>query len=147
MKIKAINKNVKSMKLSVPIDGIIDIDVNGIAEVSPNCGKMLIEGTHDWKEYSEGEDADEPDKEPKPDAEDGEHVSEGEGGEKDSEKQPTDEEVIAGLEKLSLQECINMATEAGYPVKEWKKLSKNEKAAENLMRKYLIKKFKNASKK
>ena len=143
MKIKAINKNVKSMKLSVPIDGIIDIDANGVAEVSPNCGKMLIEGTNDWKEYSDGKGA-----------EKDETGSEGDGDENnptesddDSEKKPTDEEVIEGLKKLSFDDCVNMANEAGYPKKEWEKLAKNEKSAETLMRKYLIKKYKDASKK
>ena len=142
MKIKAINKDVKSMKLIVPIDGLIDIDANGVAEVSPNCGKMLIEGTNDWKEYSEGKDTEEDEKEAEQAAETTEN-----GDEDVTDKQPTDEEVVEGLEKLSLEECINMAKEAGYPQKEWEKLSKNEKAAENLMRKYLIKKYKDASKK
>ena len=142
MKIKAINKDVKSMKLIVPVDGLIDIDANGVAEVSPNCGKMLIEGTNDWKEYSEGKDTEKDEKEAEQAAETTEN-----GGEDVTDKQPTDEEVVEGLEKLSLEECINMAKEAGYPQKEWEKLSKNEKAAENLMRKYLIKKYKDASKK
>ena len=44
MKIKAKNSDIKSMKLSVPLDGIIEIDANGVAEVSTKCGKMLIEG-------------------------------------------------------------------------------------------------------
>lgn len=142
MKIKAINKDVKSMKLIVPVDGLIDIDANGVAEVSPNCGKMLIEGTNDWKEYSEGKDTEKDEKEAEQAAETTEN-----GDEDVTDKQPTDEEVVEGLEKLSLEECINMAKEAGYPQKEWEKLSKNEKAAENLMRKYLIKKYKDASKK
>ena len=142
MKIKAINKVVKSMKLIVPIDGLIDIDANGVAEVSPNCGKMLIEGTNDWKEYSEGKDT----KEDEKGAEQVEDTTEN-GDEDVTDKQPTDEEVVEGLKKLSLEECINMAKEAGYPQKEWEKLSKNDKAAENLMRKYLIKKYKDASKK
>ena len=142
MKIKAINKDVKSMKLIVPVDGLIDIDANGVAEVSPNCGKMLIEGTNDWKEYSEGKDTKKDEKEAEKAAETTEN-----GDEDVTDKQPTDEEVVEGLEKLSLEECINMAKEAGYPQKEWEKLSKNEKAAENLMRKYLIKKYKDASKK
>ena len=142
MKIKAINKDVKSMKLIVPVDGLIDIDANGVAEVSPNCGKMLIEGTNDWKEYSEGKDTEKDEKEAEQAAETTEN-----GDEDATDKQPTDEEVVEGLEKLSLEECINMAKEAGYPQKEWEKLSKNEKAAENLMRKYLIKKYKDASKK
>ena len=142
MKIKAINKDVKSMKLIVPVDGLIDIDANGVAEVSPNCGKMLIEGTNDWKEYSEGKDTEKDEKEAEQAAETTEN-----GGDDVTDKQPTDEEVVEGLEKLSLEECINMAKEAGYPQKEWEKLSKNEKAAENLMRKYLIKKYKDASKK
>ena len=107
MKIKAINKDVKSMKLIVPVDGLIDIDANGVAEVSPNCGKMLIEGTNDWKEYSEGKDTEKDEKEAEQAAETTEN-----GDEDVTDKQPTDEEVVEGLEKLSLEECINMAKEA-----------------------------------
>lgn len=128
------------MKLNVPVDGCIDIDENGIAEVSQSCGMMLINGTLDWKEFSEGKDTEESVKEP----EQGENDGNQESGEDSNDV--SNEEVIEGLKKLSLDECIATAKEAGYPEKEWEKLSKNEKAAEKLMRQYLVKKFKESVK-
>ncbi len=150
MKIKAKNSDIKSMKLSVPLDGIIEIDANGVAEVSTKCGKMLIEGTNDWKELKDDkEDSDETkvDEQGSKDGEQGDTdtTEENEGGKED--EQPTDEEIIEGLKKLSLEDCIATAKEAGYPEKEWEKLSKNEKAAEKMMRNYLVKKYKESVKK
>lgn len=154
MKIQAKNQDIKSMKLSVPVDGLIEIDEKGIAEVSEKCGKMLIEGTSDWKEFKAGkgtvkadedgeqdaEDVEEPETEY---AEDTEDTDEAE----DAKKPATDKEIIAGLNKLPLEACIETAKEAGYPEAEWEKLIKNEKAAEKLMQKYLVRKYKDSIKK
>lgn len=145
MKIQAKNKDVKSMKLNVPIDGLVDIDENGVIEVSKRCGEMLLNGTNDWKKYSDDtEDADD-EKVDEQCSKDGEQTdtetSEGEG-----EKQPTDEDVIEGLKKLSLEECVETAKAAEYPEKEWEKFAKNEKAPEKLMRQYLVKKYKESIK-
>ena len=137
MKIKAIKKDIKSMKLSVPVDGIIEINENGVAEVSSKCGKMLIEGTNDWKEYKDVKKSDDIEN-------DSEKVDEDleESNSESEEHQPTDKEVIDGLNTLSLEDCIATAKAAGYPTKEWEKLSKNDRAAEKLMRQYLVKKYK-----
>lgn len=150
MKIKAKNSDIKSMKLSVPLDGIIEIDANGVAEVSTKCGKMLIEGTNDWKELKDDkEDSDETkvDEQGSKDGEQGDTDTTEENEDGKEDEQPTDEEIIEGLKKLSLEDCIATAKEAGYPEKEWKKLSKNEKAAEKMMRNYLVKKYKESVKK
>lgn len=153
MKIKAKNTDIKSMKLSVPLDGIIEIDANGVAEVSAKCGKMLIEGTNDWKELKDDTEDDDQEKVDEQGSKDGEQDAtdtddDTEGGEDDGdgEKQPTDEEIIEGLKKLSLEDCIATAKEAGYPEKEWKKLSENKTAAEKMMRNYLVKKYKESVK-
>ena len=47
--IKAKNSHVKSMKLNVPYDGIIEINANGIAFVSEKAAKALVNGTNDWE--------------------------------------------------------------------------------------------------
>jgi hypothetical protein len=52
MKIKT--ENIKNAKLVVPIDGLIEIDANGIADVSENCAKIMVEKTNSWK-YAEAE--------------------------------------------------------------------------------------------
>lgn len=112
MKIKAINKLVKGMKLSVPFDGIINIDGNGIADVSQKAAKALVTGTNDW-EYLE--DA----------------AEEGEADE------VNDEDVVAGIKKMKIEDMIALAKESGYPKEEWKRFEKKPK----LFSGYLIGKY------
>ena len=152
MKIQAKNKNIKSMKLSVPVDGLIEIDANGIVEVSEECGRMLIEGTNDWEKFGEGKDTKNGKKgSEKAPASGKKEEGEGEGNEgckgEGGEGQLSDKEAIEALQQLSLADCIETAKAAGYPEKEWEKLSKNEKSAEKLMRTYLVKKYKDSMKK
>nr|DAM87870.1 MAG TPA: hypothetical protein [Caudoviricetes sp.] len=119
-KIRSINKSVCSMKLTVPYDGTIDINADGVVEVSDACAEALVNGTHDW-EYA--------DKAPKSN---------------DTTSTVEDDEdtkIIAGIKKLSLEEMIETATEAGYPENEWKKFANNTKNAVKLMAAYLIKKY------
>ena len=134
------------MKLSVPVDGLIEIDEKGIAEVSEKCGKMLIEGTSDWKEFKAGKGTGKAEEDGEQDAEDVEDTEDTDEAE-DDKKPVTDKEIIAGLNKLPLDACIETAKEAGYPEAEWGKLIKNEKAAEKLMQKYLVRKYKESIKK
>ena len=98
MKIKAKNSKIFGIKLNVPVDGLIEIDANGVAEVSEKAANMLVNGTNDW-EYSKD--------------------SEGDGNEGD--------EVLAGLKKMTLPQMIEMAKEAGYPESEYQKFAKKEK--------------------
>ena len=151
MKIQAKNKNIKSMKLSVPVDGLIEIDANGIVEVSEECGRMLIEGTNDWEKFGEGKDTKNGKKgsEKAPASgkkEEGEEEGDEGGKGEGDEGQLSDKEAIEALQQLSLADCIETAKAAGYPEKEWEKLSKNEKSAEKLMRTYLVKKYKDSIK-
>ena len=113
MKIKAKNSSVKSMKLIVPIDGIIDIDANGVTEVTDKAADLLVNKTNDWN-YLDVED-------------------------KKLDKEPIDEdaEVVAGIKKMKIEDMIAMAKEAEYPEAEWNKFSQKPK----LMAAYLIKKY------
>lgn len=99
MKIKAKNSKVFGIKLNVPVDGLIEIDANGVAEVSEKAAKMLVNGTNDWEYFndSKGDDGNEVD------------------------------EVISGLKKMTLAQMIDMAKEAGYPESEYQKFAKKEK--------------------
>ena len=110
------------MKLTVPYDGTIEIDANGIVEVSDACADALVHGTHDWEYADKAEEVVETDK--------AEEVVEDE-----------DTKIISGIKKLSLEEMIETATEAGYPEGEWKKFASNTKNAAKLMAAYLIKKY------
>ena len=49
MKIKTKNSSNNSSKLIVPLDGLITIDANGIADVSAKCAVILVTGTNDWE--------------------------------------------------------------------------------------------------
>ena len=138
-KIKAIDPQVKGMKLCVPVDGIISIDAEGIAVVSDKAAKILIEGTNDWKMADEGKDAGTDDKSV-------------EKAKKTAEKAPATEskenedaeadEVVEGIKKMNLEELVAMAEEAGYDKAEWEKFaSKTGKTGIKLMSAYLIKKY------
>lgn len=121
MKIVSINHSVKSMKLTVPFDGNIDIDANGIAEVSDKCAEALIKGTKDWKYLDEDKNG----------------VEDGKG-----EGDVGDKEIKEGINKMSLEEMIELAKESNYPESEWNKFAKNEKNATKLMSAYLFKMYK-----
>lgn len=117
MKIKAKNPSVKSMKLIVPIDGMIDIDANGVAEVTEKAAELLVNKTNDWS-YVDSD------------------------VKKQVEKEVIDEDaqVVAGIKKMKIEEMIAMAKEAEYPEAEWNKFSQKPK----LMAAYLIKKYNEA---
>lgn len=117
MKIKAKNPSVKSMKLIVPIDGMIDIDANGVAEVTEKAAELLVNKTNDWS-YIDSD------------------------VKKQVEKEIVDEDaqVVAGIKKMKIEEMIAMAKEAEYPDAEWSKFSQKPK----LMAAYLIKKYNEA---
>lgn len=119
-KIRSINKSVRAMKLTVPHDGTIEIDANGEVEVSEICAKALVKGTNDW-EYAD-------------------KAVEEKTGETVPVEEDEDAKIIAGIKKLSVEEMIETATEAGYPESEWKKFTANKNAAK-LMAAYLIKKY------
>jgi len=121
MKIKAKNPKVASMKLCVPVDGIIDIDGNGVTDVSPKCAAHLVTGTNDWdylKKKTEEVVEDEVD------------------DEEDDTELSNREEFEKGLKNMQLADMKAMAKEAEYPKDEWSKLT-----SKKLMSSYLLKKF------
>lgn len=123
MKIKARNSNVASMKLCVPVDGVIDIDANGVAEVSPKCAAMLVKGTNDW-DYVKKAAAEKEVEEEEDDTEDvGEDLS--------------DRERFSNwLDSLSVSQMKDYAKEGNLPEDEYEKLS-----SKKLMKAYLLKKY------
>ncbi len=98
MKIKAKNSKVASMKLCVPVDGVISIDVDGVANVSPKCAEILVKGTNDW----------------------GYVVEETETKEENVSK----EEYAKEFSSMKFDELQQIASEAGFPEAEWSRLSK-----------------------
>ena len=133
MKIKAKNSKIASMKLCVPVDGVISIDHNGVAEVSPKCAALLVKGTNDW-EYlkksaakTEEEEKTSTDEVEEPEAEEEETE---EDGKSDRER------FEAYLNGLTVAQMKDYAKEGNLPAEEYDKLS-----SKKLMKAYLLKKY------
>lgn len=133
MKIKAKNSKIASMKLCVPVDGVISIDHSGVAEVSPKCAALLVKGTNDW-EYlkksaakTEEEEKTLTDEVEEPEAEEEETE---EDGKSDRER------FEAYLDGLTVAQMKDYAKEGNLPAEEYDKLS-----SKKLMKAYLLKKY------
>lgn len=133
MKIKAKNRKIASMKLCVPVDGVISIDHSGVAEVSPKCAALLVKGTNDW-EYlkksaakTEEEEKTSTDEVEEPEAEEEETE---EDGKSDRER------FEAYLDGLTVAQMKDYAKEGNLPAEEYDKLS-----SKKLMKAYLLKKY------
>lgn len=113
------------MKLCVPLDGVVDIDANGIVDVSAKCAIQLVNGTNDW-EYLNKKTVE----------------TESDNDEEEEEEDDVDErkQFEEGLSKMQLADMKIMAKEAGYPEEEWSKLS-----SKKIMISYLLKKYDEAS--
>ena len=116
-KIKAKNLKIAGTKLNIPVDGIIDIDANGIASVSEKAARVLVNGTNDWEYFD------------------------------DSEEETADagKDLISNLKKMTIEQLIELAKEAGYPEEEYTKFANAKKNAAKLMAAYLTKKYNEAS--
>ena len=49
MKVRIKTKSIKSTKLIMPIDGLVEIDADGIAEVSEKCAEIMVNKTNSWE--------------------------------------------------------------------------------------------------
>ena len=119
MKLKTNNASLYGSRLTVPVDGTIQIDRNGEINVSEVCARHLLT-LPEWLAVGEGvkEDA-------APAAETAEDQ---------------DKAIIDQIRAMSLEEMLETAAEAEYPEDEYKKFKKNSK----LMAAYLVKKYKAA---
>ena len=122
MKLKTNNASLYGSRLTVPVDGTIQIDRNGEINVSEACARHLLtlpEWVAAGKDKAKTAD-------PEPEAE--------------PEEADQNKAVIDQIRAMSLEEMIETAAEAGYPEDEYKKFVKNAK----LMAAYLVKKYKAA---
>ena len=133
MKIKAKNSKIASMKLCVPVDGVISIDHSGVAEVSPKCAALLVKGTNDW-EYLKKSAAKTEDEENTSTDEVEEHEAEEEETEEDGKSDR--ERFEAYLDGLTVAQMKDYAKEGNLPAEEYDKLS-----SKKLMKAYLLKKY------
>lgn len=119
MKLKTSNASLYGSRLTVPVDGTIQIDRNGEINVSEVCARHLLT-LPEWLAVGEAvkEDA-------APAAETAEDQ---------------DKAIIDQIRAMSLKEMLETAAEAEYPEDEYKKFKNNSK----LMAAYLVKKYKAA---
>ena len=133
MKIKAKNSKIASMKLCVPVDGVISIDHSGVAEVSPKCAALLVKGTNDW-EYLKKFSA-KTEEEEKTSTDEFEEL-EDEEEETEEDGKPDRERFEAYLDGLTVAQMKDYAKEGNLPAEEYDKLS-----SKKLMKAYLLKKY------
>lgn len=135
MKIQATKSSIKSMRLCVPFDGIIEIDEKGIADVSAKCAVELVKNTSDWKYVGKSEDAEKKEetlkgdakevKEPETDKPVDEPEKDAE-TEENGDEEGADELTADKLKTLKATELRAMCEEAGFPEGEYKDLKKSE---------------------
>lgn len=133
MKIKAKNSKIASMKLCVPVDGVISIDHSGVAEVSPKCAALLVKGTNDWEYLKKSAAKTEEEEKPSTD-----EVEEPEAEEEETEEDGKSdrERFEAYLDGLTVAQMKDYAKEGNLPAEEYDKLS-----SKKLMKAYLLKKY------
>lgn len=119
MKLKTSNASLYGSRLTVPVDGTIQIDRNGEINVSEVCARHLLT-LPEWLAVGEGV---------KEDAAPAAETAEDQG-----------KAIIDQIRAMSLEEMLETAAEAEYPEDEYKKFKKNSK----LMAAYLVKKYKAA---
>lgn len=119
MKLKTSNASLYGSRLTVPVDGTIQIDRNGEINVSEACARHLLT-LPEWVVVGKAAKEEEaPAAEPAEDQ---------------------DKAIIDQIRAMSLEEMLETAAEAEYPEDEYKKFKKNAK----LMAAYLVKKYKAA---
>lgn len=119
MKLKTSNASLYGSRLTVPVDGTIQIDHNGEINVSEACARHLLT-LPEWVVVGKAAKEEEaPAAEPAEDQ---------------------DKAIIDQIRAMSLEEMLETAAEAEYPEDEYKKFKKNAK----LMAAYLVKKYKAA---
>lgn len=110
MKLKTNNTALHGSRLTVPVDGTIQIGRNGEINVSEACAAQLLT-LPDWIAVSKEAPA--------------------------LEAADSDAEVIAAIRSMSMEEMLGAAAEAGYPAEEYSKYKKNSKLmAAYLVKKY-----------
>ena len=119
MKLKTSNASLYGSRLTVPVEGTIQIDHNGEINVSEACARHLLT-LPEWAVVGKAAKEEEaPAAEPAEDQ---------------------DKAIIDQIRAMSLEEMLETAAEAEYPEDEYKKFKKNAK----LMAAYLVKKYKAA---
>lgn len=113
VKIQTKNAKVFSSNLIMPEDGMVEIDANGIVEVSDTCAEIMCTCTSDWERVEVNADTDDDD-----DAGDDKRA-----------------ELEAKVKKATVDELKAMCEEMEFDEEEYGKLSKKN------LQKYIMDKY------
>lgn len=108
MKIQAKQKNMRSVNMSVPVDGVVTIDANGQVEVSDKAAALLLTNPRDWGKV---ETAAKHTKITKAKTTKGD----GKKGEDNAETEPTPAEVVEAIKAMNREELVEFAKASDYP--------------------------------
>jgi hypothetical protein len=136
MQIKTNKESNFGIKIKLPIDGVVEIDNNGIVEVSEDCGNLMVEQSPESWEIVESKSKTTPIKkkvveesEENPADENSERVEGSETSNMDG--------VIEELKSMKLPELIDLVKKSNHPETEWIKYKSNKLLLTN----YIIKKL------
>lgn len=127
MKMQFTNPIFWGKKITIPVDGTVEIEKDGMVEVSEEAGEIL-NGTRDWQVLEEKEDELTDGQE---DGEDDENDEDSNESDEDLEDDEEDEDEDVTLKDLLLKSKTDLQGVAGgmeFPKADWKDLKKADLA-------------------
>ena len=121
VQIKAKNETVRKMNLIMPEDGMVEINAEGIAEVSEKCAEIMTTCTSDWERVDVIT----------------EHNKENENSDDNNDNDEEDEraQLEAKVKKATIEELKTICKEMEFDEDEYGKLSKKN------LQKYILNKY------
>lgn len=121
VQIKAKNETVRKMNLIMPEDGMVEINAEGIAEVSEKCAEIMTTCTSDWERVDVIT----------------EHDEENENSDDNNDDNEEDErsQLEARVKKANVEELRAICKEMEFDEDEYGKLSKKN------LQKYILDKY------
>lgn len=121
VQIKAKNETVRKMNLIMPEDGMVEINAEGIAEVSEKCAEIMTTCTPDWERVDVIT----------------EHNKENENSDDNNDNDEEDErtQLEAKVKKANIEELKAICKEMEFDEDEYGKLSKKN------LQKYILNKY------
>lgn len=121
VQIKAKNETVRKMNLIMPEDGMVEINAEGIAEVSEKCAEIMTTCTPDWERVDVIT----------------EHNKENENSDDNNDNDEEDErtQLEAKVKKANIEELKAICKEMEFDEDEYGKLSKKN------LQKYILDKY------
>lgn len=119
VQIKAKNETVRKMNLIMPEDGMVEINAEGIAEVSEKCAEIMTTCTSDWERVDVIT----------------EHNKENENSDNNNDEEDERTQLEAKVKKATIEELKAICKEMEFDEDEYGKLSKKN------LQKYILNKY------